>query len=88
MDSEQRQQADRWFKEKWHHGPCPVCEDENWSFYPRLGQISNLGYAGRRVPLLLVGCNTCGYVVAVNAMTAGITIDWEQLPDIKNEASF
>lgn len=73
MDAEQHQQAEKWFKENWRHGPCPVCQSENWSFYPRLGEISNLQFPLRGIPLLLLGCDTCGYVVAVNAIKAGIS---------------
>lgn len=66
------QKAAEWLAEKWRHGPCPVCHENNWSYYPRLGQVSNLDYAGRMVPMLLVGCNVCGYTVFINAIEAGI----------------
>jgi hypothetical protein len=78
VDDAQRERASKWFKEKWDYGPCPVCHDTNWALYPRLGQIPNLGPLGapeeRRIPALMVGCDTCGYIVAINALTAGVLV--------------
>lgn len=72
MDAEQHEQALLWLKKHWRYGKCPVCHAEDWSFYPRLGEISNFRFGGRQIPLLLLGCDTCGYVVPINALTAGV----------------
>jgi hypothetical protein len=76
MDAGERQRADAWFAEKWHHGPCPVCASRDWEVANNLGQIPNLlpfgPHGGNTVPVLIITCNTCGYTVPINAIVAGI----------------
>jgi hypothetical protein len=87
MDPSEQERADRWFREKWRHGNCPVCDANDWKQTPNLGQIENLdtgedatnypllGVAVRRrgrIPVLFIACQNCGYLVAVNALLAGI----------------
>lgn len=66
----------RWFNEKWNHGPCPVCGTDLWTPLPRLGMIPNLAAlapgATNVVPVLLVSCTNCGYLLAFNALTADV----------------
>jgi hypothetical protein len=66
----------RWFTEKWKHGPCPVCETNLWTPLPRLGMVPNLTPTGlgttNVVPVLLVGCANCGYMLHINALAAGL----------------
>lgn len=85
MDAEQHEQAERWLKEHWRHGPCPVCQSANWSIYPRLGEISNLNFPLRQIPLLLLGCDTCGYVVPINAIVAGVSAKPEMPAEVAIE---
>ncbi|HEV7937852.1 MAG TPA: hypothetical protein VGP18_07495 [Solirubrobacteraceae bacterium] len=74
----------RWFSEKWNHGPCPVCATDLWTPLPRLGVVPNLNPLGpgaiNVVPVLLVSCTNCGYMLAINALVAGIVQepDWSE----------
>src|ERR1700726_1830045 len=84
MDQSEQERADQWWREKWHHGPCPVGQAVAWEPNPKLGQIENLesgvqtleGGAmviqGGRVPVFIITCQNCGYMVAINALVAGI----------------
>lgn len=69
----------RWFNEKWNHGPCPVCGTDLWTPLPRLGMVPNLTPIApdgtNVVPVLLVSCTNCGYLLAINALTAGVIKD-------------
>lgn len=62
----------RWIAEKWRHGPCPVCHASEWAPNQRYGQISNLDYAGKMVPVVLIVCGNCGYTLTINALTADL----------------
>jgi|CZKG01.1.fsa_nt_gi hypothetical protein len=84
MDPAEQERADAWFRDKWRHGRCPVCNANTWDTLPKIGQIENLHdspippFGGQpfpiygRVPVLLVGCQNCGYLVPINALVAGI----------------
>lgn len=72
MDDQERGRLESWLNEKWNHGPCPVCQSNSWATAARLGEISNLDTEDGRMPVLLIGCQTCGYQVVVNALVAGI----------------
>ncbi|HEV3319189.1 MAG TPA: hypothetical protein VG053_05565 [Solirubrobacteraceae bacterium] len=72
----------QWFQEKWKHGACPVCEVDRWALLPRLGMVPNANppgpTGGNMVPVLLIVCSNCGYLLSINALTAGVveTADW------------
>lgn len=72
-----------WFSEKWQHGPCPVCETNRWAPLPRLGVVPNINPpgldGGNIVPVLLIHCTNCGYMLSVNALVAGVVKgpDWD-----------
>jgi hypothetical protein len=76
------QKLNTWFREKWDHGPCPVCGTNLWTPLPRLGMVPNLNPTGplsaNVVPVLLIGCTNCGYTLQINALVAGILkeADW------------
>lgn len=72
MDDQERERLAAWLRDKWNHGPCPVCQSNVWQTSARLGQISNLNFEGGRVPVLHITCQTCGYIVTINALVAGI----------------
>lgn len=73
----------RWIEEKWRHGPCPVCDTNEWVPLPRIGMVPNINppgpNGGNVVPVLLIHCTNCGYMLTVNAVTAGVlqTADWD-----------
>jgi C4-type Zn-finger protein len=71
-DDELHGRFEAWIDKNWRHGPCPVCQTNSWSPLARLGQISNLDFAGRMVPLVLIQCDNCGYLLSFNAIAAGI----------------
>lgn len=77
----------RWFREKWQHGPCPVCTTDRWAPLPRLGMVPNLSPlgpgGGNVVPVLLVHCTNCGYMLHINALAAGVLKE----PDLEAELS-
>ena len=85
MGPEELDRAASFMTTVWDYGPCPVCHDDNWGMFPRLGQISNHDYEGRVVPVLLVGCQTCGHVVPIAAVTAGILEPEADAPEISND---
>jgi hypothetical protein len=64
-----------WFTEKWEHGACSVCGTNLWTPLPRLGMVPNTTNV---VPVLLIGCNNCGYLLQINALAAGLLkeADW------------
>jgi hypothetical protein len=72
-----------WFSEKWKHGACPVCETNRWTPLPRLGMVPNINPpgpdGGNVVPVLLINCTNCGYILAINALVAGLVKgpDWD-----------
>ena len=75
MEDEQRQRIAEWFTTKWKHGPCPVCETNEWAPNPKLGQITNFTADELEinvVPVFLVYCTNCGYTLPINALVAGI----------------
>jgi hypothetical protein len=63
-----------WIKEKWKHGPCPVCKTSNWRVADNPGMLpadvpaSVLG----PFPFVLVYCSNCGYTLFINSLVAGI----------------
>jgi hypothetical protein len=79
MDPQELERAQAWF-ERWGHKPCPVCSTYAWRMQHQLGQVERLppGPFGAgtepegRWPLLLVTCQTCGYLLTINAIDAGI----------------
>lgn len=79
-----RDALNQWFQNKWKHGPCPVCETDLWTPLPRLGMIPNINppgpTGGNVVPVLLVSCTNCGYLLTINALMAGVieTADWNE----------
>jgi C4-type Zn-finger protein len=75
MDVDQ-QRFEAWW-EKWKPGECPVCHTENWAAAERVFQMSNLGFAGNMVPVLLIGCETCGYLLPIHATVAEVMPDQE-----------
>lgn len=87
MDPAEQERAEAWFRDKWRHGVCPVCEANDWKQTPKLGQIENLDTGGDataypligmavrrrgRIPVLCITCQNCGYFVTVNAILAGV----------------
>jgi hypothetical protein len=71
MDQSERERLARWLKEKWRHGPCPVCQSNDWKSSARLGRIVSLD-GEHRVPVLFITCQVCGYLATVNALLAGV----------------
>lgn len=76
MSGEQWDRLQTWLETKWRHGPCPVCQADAWFPAPNLGQIQNLipvpPEGGKTVPVVLMACEVCGYIVTINAVGAGI----------------
>ena len=72
-----------WFTEKWKHGACPVCETNQWAPLGRLGMVPNINPpgpdGGNVVPVLLIYCTNCGYMLPVNALVADVVRgpDWD-----------
>lgn len=78
MEADQRQRAEAWFAEHWQGRKCPTCDGDTWEIAANLGQIPNLlpfgPDGGNTVPVLLVSCLTCGQVVPINAIIAGVLV--------------
>ncbi len=64
-----------WIERHWDHGPCPVCKSNNFStgavheipaFAPAVGPVRAM------VPVFPVICNTCGYIIWINAIVAKV----------------
>lgn len=76
VEADQRQRADTWFAEHWQGRKCPTCDSDTWEIAQNLGQIPNLLpfglHGGNTVPVLLIQCTTCGQVVPINAIIAGV----------------
>jgi hypothetical protein len=77
LTPEQRVTAQAWIKQKWDPlPPCPFHGPTQWTINSRLAQLpgyvsANL-FSGYTFPALMVSCSVCGYMVAINAITAGI----------------
>jgi hypothetical protein len=85
MDLDQ-QGLERWL-EKWQPAECPVCHTDNWSAAERVFQISNYEYAGNLVPVFLLGCGTCGYLLPIHAHIAGVMPDQDSDSPSSSEAT-
>jgi len=88
------EKLNEWFTQKWQHGACPVCGTDLWTPLPRLGMVPNLAPTGpgttNVVPVLLIGCSNCGYMLHINALTAGLLkdTDWSaELAKLTPEAA-
>lgn len=81
----------QWFREKWNHGPCPVCATDLWTPLPRLGMVPNLAQTGpvttNVVPVLLVHCTNCGYMLSINALVAGVIKEPDMHAELARYAS-
>src|SRR5712692_10276952 len=83
MDATERDRLAEWIKEKWKHGPCPVCGANSYGpgedialLFPEAGPDSGLNATPPRgayavVPIL---CLVCGYTILINAAVAGIAV--------------
>ena len=75
-----------WFSEKWKHGACPVCETNLWAPLPRLGMVPNINPpgpdGGNVVPVLLIYCTNCGYMLTVNALAAGVVKETDLVAEL------
>jgi hypothetical protein len=74
MDAEERVRLEAWVAEKWQHGPCPVCNTNDWNINPKIGQIINAATmaGGTSYPVLLISCTNCGNTLSINAVIAGV----------------
>lgn len=66
--------VDAWMRRYWKHGPCPVCQAEDkWLAEPRVFGAHRLPVqTGLLRDVFIVSCRECGYVIQVNARTAGV----------------
>jgi hypothetical protein len=75
LSDEQLEQARAWVRERWSALVCPFHGPTNWGLQRTLGQIPSyqmsLGPAPV-FPALVFVCETCGNMVLVNALTAGV----------------
>jgi len=76
---EQRERLGNWFRTQWHHGACPVCNtnvwappDKPWEVRPFHGGQVVIGGPGGIIPMFPITCVTCGYIVWINAVVAGV----------------
>lgn len=65
-----------WIKSYWKHGPCPVCESDNWEAGP-VYEVRSFAPGGLAVPrsvlpVFSISCKTCGYVLFIDAVMAGV----------------
>jgi hypothetical protein len=77
MDEQERARANAWFS-RWGK-PCPVCNTKNWIVGNQLAEWDYLTplpvgahTAEGRYPVLVCTCQTCGYILTVNAIIAGV----------------
>jgi hypothetical protein len=89
FDSDEYARFQNWVESHWKHGPCPVCESNQWAPNDRIGQIFNdqTLETGQTFPVLLIFCTTCGYTLPVNARIAGIRVGDDQEEDEEDEAN-
>jgi hypothetical protein len=78
---DQQQRLQDWFRNKWNHGPCPVCAansyappDRPWEVRPFHGGNMVIGGPGGIIPMFPVSCTNCGYIVWINALISGVVL--------------
>jgi|GEM_PF-1585364 hypothetical protein len=81
MDALQNKRLAEWIRTKWKHGPCPVCQENNFGpgadiafLIPVQGSDSGMQATPPRGPYLFVPilCGNCGYSMLINANLAGL----------------
>lgn len=78
---EELERLSKWFRDKWKHGPCPVCTTDNWLINAKISQIFNEQTLqdGSSFPVVLIVCSNCGYTIPINSRIAQVRI--EDAPD-------
>jgi hypothetical protein len=76
---DQRAKLGDWFRTQWRHRECPVCghnnyapPDKAWEVRPFRGGQTVIGGPGGILPMFPVTCTTCGYIIWINAIVAGV----------------
>ena len=77
LSLEERQKVVNWLKEKAPSPACPFCGTKHWSISnaaicPQVYIPGPLMLGGPTVPLVLVVCETCGFVASFSAVTTGV----------------
>lgn len=77
MNDDQLKRVQEWVKTKFTHGPCWVCGKEEWSVAPFVWELRSFhqGYVvagGPIFPVITMFCASCGNLLLVSAVAAGI----------------
>jgi hypothetical protein len=77
MDAVELERLSLWFKDKWKHGPCPVCTETRWLPNPKILQLFNEETMrdGSVYPVMVIFGGNCGYTILANARIAGVKVD-------------
>ena len=80
MDDKTKARLAEWIEKHWRHGPCPVCQAEDWGSGPDIAALSDLvpGATGTVYPVLPFHCRVCGYTLLVNASIAELVVEDEE----------
>lgn len=72
MEEPESQRLQRWIVEKWKQRSCPVCTANQWTLDPELARVQLHDDARASYPVLVARCLSCGYMLLINAVFAGI----------------
>ena len=63
-----------WFAKHWKPHPCPVCLGTAWLVDQSMARMDTAAgpFGPTNIPLVLVACDTCGYVAPFSAVKIGL----------------
>ena len=67
----------KWLDEKWINRKCPACDHGDWEASTIVTQIPLFVYSdtfdsGRKLPIIHVTCQNCGYTMLFSAIRMGL----------------